>query len=192
MGFKALVRDEPFVESEPPQNEEVTTNEKARRFRRAFTTNVEETLEGELAAQTPHARRLELGDAPAGRAGAARGVVCVLQDERLALQDGALVRSVEEIARHREADALRKVEVLREAEVELVDVVEADFADRSEHHVDRAGVQAGNGLAQRGGVSLPAGEARAEGDVPRCDIKSGHVELPLRADEVIAERAGAG
>src|SRR3954469_10741811 len=167
MGFKALVRDEPFVESEPPKHEKVPTNEKARRFRRAFTTNVEERLEGELAAQTPHARRLELGDAPAGRAGAARAAIGILEKERFALQDGPLVRSVEKIARDREADALRKVEVLREAEVELVDVVEADVADRIEHYVDGTGVgKTGNRFAQCGGVSLPAGEARAEVDVP--------------------------
>src|SRR3954469_17409418 len=108
MGFKALVRDEPFVESEPPKHEKVPTNEKARRFRRAFTTDVEERLEGELAAQTPHARRLELGDAPAGRAGAARAAIGILEKERFALQEGPFFGSLKKTPGNLKATPFRR------------------------------------------------------------------------------------
>src|SRR5258707_10231078 len=61
-------------------------------------------LEGDLRAETPHAGRLELGDAITGAGAAVGGHV----EQRVALQDGALVRGVEEVCRDRQTDAVEE------------------------------------------------------------------------------------
>src|SRR5438067_560301 len=166
----------------------------AGKTRRAGSTRDGEQLEGDLRSHAPHARRLQLADAPAGAAG--RGGrddrLLVLQDERVPLQNCALVRRVEQIAGERQTEPIRNAEVLGDAKVELVDILETERADIVEHDGEVAAAEAGHGVAERGWIALPRGEARTEVDVPRSDEQTGEVEVPLRVDEVVCKRAGTG
>src|SRR6266852_1223749 len=144
-------------------------------------------LISDAGSDLPHARRLHLRDAPARRTGS-----LVLQNERLALQDCALVGNIEELANQRQANAIHDSEVLGNPQVELVDVLEADVTDRIEDDVDSAaGVEAGNGVTQCNSIALPRIEIHAEVDVPWEYIRGCQVRLPLCVDEIVAERTRA-
>src|SRR5262249_40893847 len=90
-------------------------------------------LEVEARAEAPRTRRLDLSDLATGAADGA-----VLPEQRLALENRALVRRIEEVRRKRHADAVEETEVLRRAEVQLVDVAEARRANRVGDDVDTA------------------------------------------------------
>src|SRR5262249_19452289 len=152
--------------------------------------NLLRDLEVEARAEAHGTRRLDLSDLATATANGA-----VRPEQRLTLKDRALVRRVEEIRRERHAHAVEEAEVLRRAEIELVDVREARRADRVGNDVDTATREAprtSDAILIRRRVALACGQARADIEVPRELIETGHVEVPARVDEHVAKRAGTG
>src|SRR5260221_10642771 len=125
-------------------------------------------LEGDLRAEPPDTRRLELGDT-ARSARIEAGVT---------LKDRAVVRGVEEIGRERDSKAVEDAEVLGCPEVDLVHVVEPAAANRLEQDVvagREVRIQVGRRDPERLGITLTSGHAGADVEVPRQLIEAGHV-----------------
>src|SRR5437764_5603512 len=89
----------------------------AGKTRRASSTRDGEQLEGDLRSHAPHARRLQLADAPAGAAG--RGGrddrLLVRQYQRFPLKNCSLVRCVEQFVDPRQAVPISYEDVLTDA-----------------------------------------------------------------------------
>src|SRR5436309_208860 len=149
---------------------------------RASEPRTYECLEVELRAETPHARRLELRDAVAG---AARRLI--LQNDDVALQNRALIRSIEKVSGDRQTGAVEEAEILRDADVELVNIREADLADRIQNDVERAAGKTGDAVLQRLCVALTGGQACADVEVPRQAVQAVEVRVPLAVDVDVTE-----
>src|SRR5205823_14265785 len=90
----------------------------------------------------------------------------------------------------RESETVHETEVLRRTDVEFVHIRETNAADLVEHHVIDSVVD-GDLIAPHFRISLAGGETRAEAEVERELIETGHIGRPPRVDEDVLERAAA-
>src|SRR5688500_361095 len=148
------------------------------------------SLERKSRTETQNAGALQLDDAVA----ASGCRVCWYGQDRVTLQDGALIGDVERIHGHLESDAAES-EILRQPDIERVRVVETGLADFFDEHelAARAGLVDSGPVSIKNRIALPGGEVDAKVRLDEGDlINAGQVERPVGIDPDPALVAGAG